>query len=123
MRVKQPLTKQEAEDMLDILSSYFAIPRPKLIWRENVRNGRASWKDNAIMCGHLAWRGPVNSMLHEFAHILHFRRHGAPKKHHGAQFVQALWDTAQAWLGDATRYDWSTEYVSVKAAGKRKAGS
>ena len=107
--------------MLSLLSAEFGIPVPRLIWSERVRNGRASWKDNAIQCGHLAWRGPVNSMLHEFAHILHFRRHGKPgNRHHGAQFVQALWDTAQAWLGDATKYDWSTEYVSVKAAGKRR---
>lgn len=120
-RARATLTRDEAEEMLAILSAYFDIPKPTLVWRERVRNGRASWKNNAIMCGHLAWRGPVNSMLHEFAHILHFRRiKGIPKKHHGAEFVQALWDTAQAWLGDATKYDWSTEYVSVKSAGRKK---
>lgn len=117
--MRDSMTKAEAEEMLATLAGYFRIPTPILSWSERARNGHASWTRNTISCGQLVWRGVTNVLLHEFAHILAHARFG---KHqiHGKLFMHTLWDVSNAWLGDACKYDWATEYSNVKAYGKRR---
>lgn len=115
--MRDSMTKEDALEMLATLAAWFNVSVPKLRWNERTRNGQYSYRLQTISCGHLAWRGVTNSLLHEFSHHLACIR---GDKGHGKGFKQALWDVVVAYFGNPQRYDWATEYVSVKAYGKRK---
>jgi len=124
------MTKEDAQAMLDLLCGAFNIPQirqPLLRWHRGVVRGtyRASftWRKGLltkrITLGPRCWRGVENSMLHEFAHFLEYYRHPVSgKSHHGPAFIEELRNVTEAWHnGDSSRYDWSTEYRRVAAAG------
>jgi predicted SprT family Zn-dependent metalloprotease len=117
--MNQKMTKPDVLEAVLLLASEFNIPTPSLKWNERTRNGVANPRKNSISLGHLAWRGVQDCMLHEFAHILAFQRHGKVKNH-GKEFKTCLEEVIIAWLGDVRKYGWKTEYKYVVEHGRRR---
>lgn len=115
-RTADRLHKHEAEELLAILAAHFDVPVPTLRWSFRGNCGRAYLQEWAISAGPLAWRGVTNSLLHEFAHLLNHKRNPAEagKRPHGKAEV------AEVWHGDASKYGWGTEYLTIMAAGPTK---
>jgi len=67
----------KAQGILTLLASEFGIAVPHLKWQGQQRRGTALIMGNEIRCGPNVWRGVENSVLHEFAHILAYRREGS----------------------------------------------
>jgi hypothetical protein len=109
------LNRQAVEEVIVLLAEEFKIPRPRIRWHGRTLRGRACWTTNTIYLGPNCWRG-MDSVLHEFAHILHYRTTGE-RGCHREGFVYALKKTAHAWYGDHTKYSWQTEYRSLRKYG------
>lgn len=120
-----PLTENKAREALTLLARIFKVPVPSLLWSTRTRRGHTFCISNEIRVGpHCV----TDTLLHEFAHILNFRRlgcrvlrnAGGRRAGHDWRFVDALVDTAAAWYGDPARYGWSREYKSVYAWGRKR---
>lgn len=114
------MTKEEAKEILSILAAEFGCKVPALYWSDNCRRGSADRTKWRISAGPRVWRGSTNCLIHEFAHILTYHRFKEDHGSHGNKFINALYDVAVAWLGDSSKYDWSSEYYSVMAAGPKQ---
>jgi len=119
------MVQDSAERMIDKLAQRFG-PRPLLRWTERATRGKANYHKNTISVGPHVWRGPVPSLLHEYAHILlYYRRGSIPRtkktwRHHGPEYVETLFEVAEYWYGNPYRYPWHSEYRSIE---KRVNGS
>ena len=120
VRLRATMTREEATEALALLAAEFGIAKPSLSWSERTRNGRAHPQENRIAIGPLAWTGTLHALLHEFAHILAYRRYACSG--HDERFMRALLDTVTAWFGadGVSKYAWFTEYKRVAAFGKRE---
>ena len=123
------MNEQQAQVIIETLCCWFEVRQPKLSWSNRAKRGRYRLSGKLIICGPRCWRGPLNSLLHEFAHYLVDARSGFRRtrvtnyfskklcrndEHHGPTFHRALTDTAEAWFGDASRYEWGNEYRSLQ---------
>jgi len=129
------------EQMLEILSSYFGVEKPKLTWsRKPLRNAYAHPYSNSITMS----SAPTSKLkradvlLHEFAHILTHKKYIEPVptidrykiaerfdgcygrvrvlsrvRDHGTEFRQTLLEVVKVWYGDADKYEWKWEYKSI----------
>lgn len=112
------MTKQKAESIVNEISCALGCPRPKLIWSPRTTRGRGyhRW----IKIGPRCWRGTINSLIHEFAHHLHYHRNfqlrhrDRDEKSHGHAFYVALWDVVNAAQNLGYEYNWLTEYKSIR---------
>jgi hypothetical protein len=115
------MTRDEATEIVRMLSIEFKMPVPAIKWHGNVTNGR--YRHGVIVLGPRMWRG-VDCVLHEFAHYLEYRsvcRYRAQDIGcHGPAFHDALTSVAEAWYGDATQYAWGTEYKHLAQAGPKQ---
>jgi hypothetical protein len=113
------MTRRESERLILILSEHFKIKPPSLLWRAGTKRGKANKRNWRISSGPDVWRGQENSLLHEFAHILHYHRGflGGP---HGDVFQYILWEVVCAWHGDPSLYGWQKEYANVSKFGLRR---
>ncbi len=119
------LTQQQAEEGLAKLALNFGIPKPRLSWTNQAKNGRAWNIHNRIALGPRCWRGTTNSLLHEFAHILSWQRQRQALRAagfatpnvvfgHGRHFIDTLIDVVEFWFqGDLSKYGWFSEYRSI----------
>lgn len=125
------MDEKQVRDAVQKLATHFNVPAPTVSWRANTTRGRYYAREPKrgvfnrvwISLGPNTWRGVEASMIHEFAHYLQHARGGFEVdkcQGHGPAFHRALTDVAQFYYGDAAKYDWSTEYASLKAAGPRK---
>lgn len=136
--------KAMCEEILEILSSQFGIEKPKLIWVTTpTRGASASYYTNSITSGETRrWSTKFHAdvMLHEFAHILNYKRniepvpyndryvfpqresfneYGNPKygrdkvRPHGIEYMNILLEVAKVWYGDESKYPWAKEYRSI----------
>jgi len=113
------LTTWEA---LSALARHFGTTEPKLIFGRTQRGwyrppNRHTGAPPSISL-HDANRGGwklENTLLHEFAHHLHWTRTGVAN--HNADFHRALTDVAGAWYGNPADYCWGLEYARLRAAG------
>jgi hypothetical protein len=142
--------KAMCEEMLEILSSYFGIEKPRLNWLPKSKRAYAFYYDNKIDIGGVFrpnLLNPVDTVLHEFAHILTFRRYIEPTpikerykfpenkynrygnpaygrdvvKPHGKEFIRTLVEVIEVWYGDVDKYEWTKEYKAIqKWYAKRK---
>lgn len=124
------MNEQHAKVIIETLCCWFEVRQPKLSWSNRAKRGRYRPSKKLVVCGPKCWRGPLSSLLHEFAHYLTDARSGfrrinvtnfysskMPRRndeHHGPAFHRALTDTAEAWFGNAKLYEWDTEYRSLK---------
>lgn len=74
-----------------------------------------------------AWRGQINSLLHEFAHALNHYRHYQTRRYrpHGPEYAAALLDTITIYRNhcdSAYIYPWNTEYKSLRHYERRDPG-
>lgn len=121
--------------MLAILSREFDVPEPKFRFNKTYR-GLHYWK---VLGGKLVSSTvtiprpeliPVRTkrtvevkLLHEFTHHLvtmRWQQGRGPNDTHGQIFQQHLWNVVHAWLGDASKYPWETEYDKVRVYGERR---
>jgi hypothetical protein len=124
------MTKEQAQEMLAILSAHFAVKQPKLNWSARTRRGWYNPRTNTITVG------PKHSddwtVVHEFAHHLDRLVNRRPRKRrrwasgtyevrvglklrgiHDVPFRFALLKVAEAWYGDSAKYPWHQEYPAI----------
>lgn len=116
-RTRDRLLRADAEELIEILSAHFEVPVPTLRWSQRSVRGYAYYTRWLIAAGPLVWRGTTNCLLHEFAHLLAYRRYGKDGEGHKRRFIETLIEVVEAWHGDVTKYGWGTEYITVAAAG------
>lgn len=121
------MTCADAQEAIKLLSAEFRIIPPYLSWSNRAKRGWAfTWgkHGNRIAVGPRCWRGPEATLLHEFAHILAWRRTGSHIKSpgHNEFFWRMLEKVVLAWYGNFDAYPWDTEYLrGQQFAGKAKA--
>jgi len=124
-RTGDRLLKTEALELLAILAVHFNVPMPNLAWSIDGVRGHAKLEQWTIFAGARSWIGTTNLLLHEFAHLLNFKRNGygrtrsGARRPHGPLFIETLYEVAEAWHGDAAKYGWGLEYKTVAAAGPK----
>ncbi len=128
--------KTMCEEMLEILSSYFGIKKPTLIWASNSFGAsKASSQQNRIR---IVPRSDSESrlnnaevLLHEFSHILTYHsytknlsfdekyrlspsgRYIRVVRSHGTEFKNTLLDAVTVWYGDPDKYGWKKDYPTI----------
>jgi len=101
-----PIT--EAKFIVDLLNQEFGI---KAVFKFNNRaRAFAKYGSNSITVG---LNEPEWVIVHEFAHLLSFRRYGEAGKHHGVHFYNSLKDVATAYYGDMHKYPFICDYASL----------
>ena len=120
------MEKTQIQEMVALLAAEFKIGEPKLVFTRSRIGSYAPWS-NRIKIGLKSWRGIENLILHEFAHALTDFRYGRIRRTpygkaiwHGPEFAKCLIEIINAWYGDQAKYDWDTEYRSLRAYGPRK---
>ena len=116
------LTEKEAQEALVFLAQKFKIPLPELRWYKRARRGWAYVLSNMLITGPNCWRGVTDSLLHEFSHILNFKRQGkrrAPPPH-DYRFFETLIDVTTAWYGNPIKYNWITEYRTIYRLSRKR---
>ena len=115
------LTRRESERMIEILADHYKVKLPEMTWRAKTRRGcvkpvalvdNPSLKRHIVCIGPDVWRGQTNSILHEFAHVLHIAR-GDIGRAHGPEFQSILWEVVKGWHGDPNLYAWKQEYSYI----------
>ena len=113
------MTREQVEEMITLLAAEFRVKRPKVTWHGRYRSGRAFFRQWRIAVGPNCWCGVEHTTVHEFAHILTFKRYGRGVRHE-EEFCYCLWHVAAAWYGNAAAYPWHNEYTRVAAFGQRR---
>ncbi len=110
--------------MLSLLSQEFDIIEPRLSWSNRAKNGLAyGMGQNRISCGPKCWRGVEDALLHEFTHILAWRKSGLSISQvgHTEFFWIMLEKVCMAWYNNPNKYNWDNEYKRGQIwHGKRK---
>lgn len=114
------MTREEATEAITLLAKEFRIQRPRLFWTRKASRGRARYRKYVITSGPNCWRGTEQSLIHEFAHMLTYKRYGAHVAQHGEEFRYCLWHVVIAWFGNPSRYAWDNEYKRVGQFGKQR---
>lgn len=136
--------RQKCDEILEILSSYFGIEKPKLEWASNsFGTSKANGYSNRIrIVPRMESNYRLNNvevLLHEFSHILthhtyiknlsfeeKYKRSTSGKlirvvRSHGIEFKNTLLEVVEVWYGDADKYGWKKDYSSIaKWYSKRK---
>lgn len=102
------MNKLEALEAIKLLSQEFKIIEPNLVWSLRAINGLAYGSKYSIVIGPKCWRGVEPALLHEFAHIVTYRKNHVMG--HRELFWQILTSVCQAWYGSNEKYPWDTEY-------------
>ena len=107
------------DEILKQLSYRFNVVKPVLRFT-HTRRGRYFCRRNEIrfpVKG--SWRGNEATLIHEFAHHLHWHI-GREGSSHGRKFKQCLVKVVKAFYGCLEQYPWHTEYRSVMAYGNKQ---
>ena len=105
-----------AKEILDILSINFGINPIKVKIHRAIKNRAYACYNKNLICISL-WSDTVtheNVLLHEFAHILAFKRYGEKGMGHGEYFRMCLVEVVRVWYNDIDCYQWNKEYISIK---------
>ena len=112
------MTETEAILAIQCLTRAFRLGAPPTLrWSARDRRGHARLGDR-ITVGPRCWRGVEDTLLHEVAHIMTFRR-GGNAREHSERFYLHLVAIVQEHYGDSRRYGWATEYKRLKARARR----
>lgn len=89
--------KHEAEELLDRLLEVYPLGyRPKIVWRKmSVSAGKAYFQKKQIGLSTALITDSLrlqDTLVHEFAHLLAYHRHGRSGTGHGAPWQQAMRD-------------------------------
>ena len=116
MRIMEFTSLTAAKDILDMLSLEFKI-KPCIVKHHRCLDNKAyaKYQTRKIVFSMYSttWK-PEDMLIHEFAHILSFDRHGKKGRGHNNFFKLALIDVITAYYNDIEKYDWTLEYVSIK---------
>lgn len=114
------LTLKETKKIVQKLSGHFSIPMPTIKFNDGHKSWATYNKHLICMgCDHdnYVWLNPIDSVLHEFAHMLNYYRgnirEGVWRVHHGIHFQLALCDTVMVYYGNLYKYGWDLEYASI----------
>jgi hypothetical protein len=112
---KDYMSDREIELMLYYLSEYFDVKTPTFSHIESGYCRYVYWSNNIeIGRGYKNHVGLVDSILHEFTHILNegnLLHHGRKRyDHHGMHFQNLLCEVINFWYGNLYDYNWKCEY-------------
>jgi putative metallohydrolase (TIGR04338 family) len=110
--------------MADILAAEFNVAPPKVVIGGRRKKGAAYYPGfkTIYIPFQGTWRGTEHSMLHEFAHHLtDAKTDWRLTRPHGREFIECLRVVVLAWFGDLDKYNWKTEYKSIRAWYDRRA--
>lgn len=117
----------QVEAMLTTLCGAFGLkcPKHRIYQSSTYARGRYYPKRKTISIGlssKQSARGgwaTEDTVLHEFTHYLHHALEDFDCKYrdsHGPYFTGRLMEVAEFWYGEARKYPWHNEYVSVRKA-------
>ena len=109
------ISLSQAQEMIELLACQFDIPIPKVKIHRTIKNkGYAHYRNNTITISLWTDRFKhIDTLLHEFSHLLSYKRHGKNGIGHGELFRTTLLEVVKIWYKDINLYEWSKEYRSI----------
>lgn len=105
------LSMKETSELLELLNSVYSITTHL---RFNIRaNGFARYGTYEIILPKANNKIKEYVILHEFSHLLSYKKYGIVGEGHRKLFYDTLKEIALLYYGDINKYPWICEYKSI----------
>lgn len=119
------MTNEEMQEMVGILADATGYEKSIKIIRSRMRHASARPRTSTIWIGVTKFWTDEEMILHEFSHLLDYKRNDEKLRRsgnglngrnidwHGEPFRKVLLEVVTLWFKDPTRYTWSHEYKRI----------